>query len=158
MSKHGYKFYMQACDKNGNILADSVKKDLEVDFNTANGKLLYSKIVGVETRGKRRSYVETYAESDRLRVHLPEEITYDATKIELTLYFIGEDRYKVYDAFNDYVLNGFHKWTDTARNKTFDFFIQDEIKLSDTQWYGSIPYITCTYALSNMNGRTFDIE
>lgn len=156
MSRHGYNFYLQQVDKNGTAIKDSVVKDLESSFNIGESKLLYSKIVGVETRGKRRCYVETYAESDRLRVHIPSDVTYDATKIELTLYFIGEDRYKIYDNFNDYVLSGFIKWSDTARNKTFDFFIQDELKLSDTMWYGSTPYISCTYVLSNMNGRTFD--
>lgn len=153
MSKHGYEFFMQEVDKDGNLIDDTLK-NLEVDFDG----LLYCKMVGIETRGKRRCYIESYAESDRLRVYLPDDVTHDATKIELTLYFVGQDRFKVYDTFNDYVLKGFHKYWDTARNKYFDFFIQDEIKLGDTQWYGNTPYISCTYVLSNMNGKTFDVE
>lgn len=147
---HVYKFYMLAVDKNGNTLAGETVKDLEKDF----AGLKYCKAEGINAIGKARVYTEEYVDSDELRVYIPEEITNEATEITLTLYFVGESRYATYDAFNEYIRIGFHKYYDSARNQEFIFFIEDEIKIKDELWYGSTPYLTVEYNLKNINGKT----
>jgi hypothetical protein len=150
-----YKFYMQECDKEGNILVGTSPKDLEVDF----AGLRYKECKGLNTIGAANVYTESYADSNRLRVHVPSNLTNKATTVTLSLYFIGEDRYKVYDAFNEYLRNSpYHIYYDTARKKRFAFFVKEEISPSVSQWYGSTPYIEVSYKLSNIFGRTFDVE
>lgn len=155
MSEFGYEFYMQECDKEGNILAGSTKRSLERDFQG----LRYSKIDGIEALGAPKNvYSESYADADRLRVYAPTEVTHKETTVTLTLYFLGAERHKLLDAFNDYIKRGFHKYWDTARNKWFAFYVKDELKPAESMWYGSVPYLRMDYKLTNIFGRTFDVE
>lgn len=161
MSEFGYEFYMQECDKEGNILVGSVKKSLESAFNTSDAKgwLRYSKIDGIETIGAPKNvYSESYADADRLRVYAPKDVKHKETTVTLTLYFLGEKRFEVLDAFNAYLKGGFHRYWDTARNKWFAFYIKDELKPAEAQWFGSTPYLKMDYKLVNIFGRTFDVE
>lgn len=151
---HEYKFYMQECDRNGNIVPNAPLKDLEKDF----GGLRYSKIEGIEAIGAAKNiYTENYSEGDKLRVYVPNEVKHKETTIKLTLWFIGENRQKDLDRFNEYVKNGIHRYWDTARKKWFAFFIKDELKPADSKWHGSTPYLKMEYNLINIFGRTFDI-
>lgn len=155
MDEFGYDFFMQECDKEGNILANSAKKNLEQDFKG----LRYSKIDGIEVLGAPKNmYAESYADADRLRVYVPTEVKHKETMVTLTLYFVGEDRFKVLSAFNAYITGGFHRYWDTARKKWFAFYIKDELKPAEAQWYGSTPYLKMDYKLVNIFGRTFDVE
>ena len=148
-----YSFYMQAVDKNGNLISGT-KKDLEKDFEG----LRYLRCEGLNAIGKPRVYTEKYADSDRLRSYVPSNITNDATTVKLSLCFMGQNRQKAYDNFNAYVRSGYHAYWDTARNKRFDFFLSDSIDVSDEMWYGSTPYFEATYTLQNLNGKTVDVE
>lgn len=148
-----YKFYIQQINKDGSIPIGSIAKDLEVDFDG----LRYKECKGLNTVGKPRVYTETYADSDRLRSYIPETPLFDATEIELTLYFTGENRQASFDAFNEFILGGYRKYWDTARNKAFDFFVKDKVEISKEQWYGSMPYFEVTYKLQNLNGKTTDV-
>lgn len=157
-----YKFYMQTINKDGSIPTGSVTKDLEEDFKIVGGgqvrgQLRYKECKGLNTIGKPRVYTEKYADSDRLRTYIPTEITHDATTIKLTLYFMGENRQKVYDDFNTFVTGGYRKYWDTARNKAFDFYVSDITEPSDEKWYWSTPYFEVTYTLQNLNGKTKDV-
>ena len=155
MSEYGYEFYMQECDKEGNILAGSTKKSLERDFQG----LRYSKIDGIEALGAPKNvYSESFADSDRLRVYAPKEVKHKETTVTLTLYFVGDNRFESLDAFNAYIGSGFHRYWDTARNKWFAFYIKDELKPAESRWYGSTPYLRMEYKLTNIFGRTFDVE
>lgn len=148
MATSEYKFYMQKVDKDGNSLGDA--KDLEKDF----AGLRYAKAKGINDIGKQRTYTETYVESDKVNVYIPDTPTYDVTSIDLTLYFIGNDRYNTYNAFNDFIKVGFTKYWDTARNREFIFYIDDKITIGDELWYGSTPYLEITYKLQNIKGYT----
>lgn len=159
-----YKFYIQAVDKNGNPLkikeSDVPIKDLETDFNekdsnkTETGLLKYIQCVGLDAIGENRVYTEEYSESENLRVYIPQEQTYKPTEITLTLCFIGTSRQKVYDSFNNYITQGFHKYWDTARNKEFVFFIEDGISVKEESSKGNIPYMIVDYKLKNLSGKT----
>ena len=160
MNTLGYEFYIQECDKEGNILDGSVAINLEVDLKMEDGTCVrYCKIDGIEALGAPKNvYSESYADADRLRVYAPTEVTHKETTVTLTLYFLGAERHKLLDAFNDYIKRGFHKYWDTARNKWFAFYVNDELSPADSMWYGSVPYLRMDYKLTNIFGRTFDVE
>lgn len=144
-----YKFYMQEVDKNGSPKAGT-KKDLETDFIG----LKYLKAEGINTIGKPKIYTEEYADSHNIRVYIPEDLKNETTTISLTLLFIGDSRQETYDSFNEYVRNGFHKYWDTARNKSFTFYVDDEIKPTEDTMKGGMHYIKATYKLHNITGKT----
>lgn len=163
MSKSQYKFYMQACDIDGNKMMfppnypEEDKELIEnaIDLEEYFEGLRYCKCVGIDTIGKVKNiYTETYSDSERMRVYMPEEIKNEATTIVLTLFFLGENRASVRDRFNEYVRHGFHKYWDSARMKEFIFFIQDELPIGEEMWYGSTPYLKCDYKLQNVKGKT----
>lgn len=148
-----YKFYMKTINKDGSIPDDSITKDLEADFDG----LRYKECKGLNTIGKPRTYTESYADSDRLRSYIPETTLSEATDVKLTLYFMGENRHATFDEFNEFILGGYRKYWDTARNKAFDFFVKDKVEISDEKWYWSKPYFEVTYTLQNLNGKTTDV-
>ena len=155
MSEYGYNFYMQECDAKGEIIAGAALKNLEQDFEG----LRYSKIDGIEAIGAPKNvYSESFADSDRLLVYAPKDVKHRETTVTLTLYFVGENRFKSLDAFNAYIKGGTKRYWDTARNKWFAFYIKDELKPADSQWHGSTPYLKMDYKLVNIFGRTFDVE
>ena len=150
-----YKFYMVACDNKGVPITGARTMDLERDFDG----LKYSSMEGIETIGAAKNiYSESYSDSDRLRVYVPDNLTHKPTTVTLTLYFVGENRYNVYDSFNAYLKGSkYHIYYDTARKKKLVFFVKDGISVGESQWYGSTPYIQVEYKLSNIFGRTFDV-
>ena len=164
MKTNEYKFYMQACDHEGNPIEGAQIMDLEKDFKVEKdgvvvGQLRYKECKGLNEIGAARVYTEEYSDSDRLRVHIPDNLTHKATTVTLTLYFVGEDRYKVYDSFNTYLKESkYHIYYDSARKKKLTFFMKDEIGVGESQWFGSTPYIQVEYKLSNIFGKTEDIE
>lgn len=155
MSEYGYEFYMQECNSKGELLTGTAPKNLEQDFQG----LRYASIDGIEALGAPKNvYSESYADADRLRVYAPTEIKHKETPVTLTLYFVGDNRFTSLNAFNEYVKKGFHRYWDTARNKWFAFFVKDELKPAEQMWHGSTPYLKMDYKLTNIFGRTFDVE
>lgn len=145
-----YKFYMIACEKDGTVIQNS-EKDLETDFDG----LVYSKCEGLETIGAAKNiYEEKYADSEKLRVHVPATILNEATTIKLTLFFVGENRHKGRNDFNEYIRVGFHKYWDDARKRMFQFYVSKELPIGEEKWYGSTPYLKCEYTLNNIHGKT----
>lgn len=152
MSEQVYYFYMQECDSKGVLLAGSTQKNLEVDFNG----LKYCKAEGLNKIGKPRIYTEKYSDSDRLRVHIPEELTNEATTVTFTFYFVGSNRYATYNEFVEYVRNGFHRYYDTCRQRYLYFCVTSEIKPAKEQFIGGTPYLELQLQVQNIFGRTFD--
>lgn len=160
MSEYGYEFFMQECDKEGKVLAGSSPLNIERDLKMGDGTCVrYSKIDGIEALGAPKNvYSESYADADRLRVYAPTEVKHKETTVTLTLYFMGAERHKLLDDFNAYIKGGFHRYWDTARNKWFAFYVKDELKPAESMWYGATPYLRMDYELTNIFGRTFDVE
>ena len=149
-----YKFYMQECDKEGNLLAGSTKKDLEVDFEG----LRYASMDGILTIGKPKNITtETFTDSQRQRVWIPEEITNEATKINFKCYFFGDNCEDTFTAFSDYIRKGFRRYWDTARKRWFAFYCGEEIKVTSSMMKGK-KYLEATFILNNIFGRTFNVE
>ena len=155
MSKNsdmGIRFYMVECDSKGKVPTEAVEKDLERDFDG----LLYSKAEGLDAVGKPRVYSEKYSDSDRLRVYLPANITHDATTVDFTFFFIGEDKQEVYHNFLQYVCKGFHRYYDNFRKKYLYFFVNSEVKPAEEKHFGSTPYLKLDLTVQNIFGQTFD--
>lgn len=149
-----YKFYMQECSSTGMITSNAPEIDLE-NYAKFNG-LKYSKVEGLNKIGKPRIYMEEFSDSDRLRVHIPKNLTNSPTTVKFTFYFLGDDRYKSYDNFVEYVRKGFKRYYDTARRKYLYFCANEEIAPAKEQWYGSNPYLELQLNVQNIFGRTFD--
>lgn len=157
MSSLEYEFFMQECNNKGEALNDAPERNLEKDPEFEG--LRYSRIEGIEAKGSiKNTYSESYADADRLRVYSPKEVKHKETNVKLTLYFVGENRFKALEAFNKYISGGFHRYRDNARNKWFAFYIKEELKPADAMWYGTTPYLKMEYNLINIFGKTFDIE
>lgn len=149
-----YKFYMQACDSKGKILDSSPSIDLE-NYPDFEG-LRYSKADGLDKVGSPRVYTEKYADSDRLRVHMPDNLTNESTTVEFTFFFVGENRRASYHNFVEYVRSGFRRYYDSARKKYLYFFVNSEIAPATERWFGSVPYLELKLTVQNIFGRTFD--
>lgn len=157
MSDKKYKFYMQACNKDGTLIGGTLK-DLEVDFPG----LRYMEAKGISKVGKAKNvYSETYSDSNKLRTWHPsennEEITHEATTIQLKLLFYGDKRREVYDQFNEFIYGGYRVFWDSLRNKKFVFMVEDEVEPSDDFFKGGTPYMIATWTLQNLNGKTENI-
>ena len=154
-----YHIFMCATDKDGNNLtadgtvADASHpadfKNLEYDFNG----LKYMSMKGLDAIGNPKIYVEEYADSDTLRTYIPKDVKNSPIECELTLAFVGKDRYKVYHAFNEYVRQGYHRYFDNKRLKALIFFVSESIEPSEEIWKGSVPYIQVTYKLRSIKGH-----
>lgn len=154
-----YYIYMCATDKDGNNLtpggavADASHpadiKDLEYHFKG----LKYMSMKGLGAIGDPKIYVEEYADSDTLRTYIPKDVKNSPIECELTLAFVGDDRYAVYDRFNEYVRQGYHRYFDTKRLKELIFFINEKIEPTEEMWKGSTPYLQVTYKLKSIKGH-----
>lgn len=147
-----YNFYMQKCRKDG--MPIGTEKNLEKDFNG----LKYAKCVGLDAFGKPQNiYSEVYSESNGVRTYIPDAVTNASTTITLSLYFFGENRQATYDAFNEFIRNGYTKYWDDARNKGFVFIVDKEIKVKEENWYRGMPYLAVDYSLTNIQGKTTNV-
>jgi hypothetical protein len=131
----------------------------QIDIEEKFSGLLYMRAEGMNDIGKSKNvYTETYADSDRLRVYLPNNGNYtnEATKITMHFLVVGNEasRQATIRSFEDYVREGTHRYWDTARNLEFDFIVTDEIKVSDERWHGSSPYVEIQVQMQNLNGST----
>ena len=148
----GIHFYMVECDNKGYVASDAVELDLEASFDG----LTYMKAEGLNALGKPRVYTETFADSDRTRVYKPDDILRDATSVTFSFVFTGENRYKTYHDFVEYISTGVKRYRDTARNKYLYFFVNSEIKPAKEMWYGGTPYLTADIQVQSIFGKTFD--
>ena len=152
---HGYKFYIQRVEKVGNeyLPIESSTMGLESHYSG----LKYSKLTGINDIGKTKNiYTEKYADGDRLRVYIPELAQHEATTMTLTLYFFGKNRQSVYEDFANEIKTGVHRYWDTARQHFFDFYVDDEIKPSDENWYKGEPYFKVDVKMKNLYGQCFN--
>lgn len=152
MATSKYKFYMAECDANWEI-KDDTTKDLEWDFEG----LRYQEAKGLNLTGKPRLYTETYADADKVRVYIPEKVTYEPTTITFYFVFFGENRYKSYDDFVAWVSGKKMVYWDSARQKRVFFYVADAIQPAEEKWYTSTPYLRLELKVTNVYGRTFDI-
>lgn len=142
-----YKFYMSRYVSGSWETA----KSLEDEFQG----LKYVKCSGLSAYGKPKNiYTESYAETDELRVFLPQKVARENTDIELELCFIGANRRDIYDSFVEYVTGCKIKFWDDCRNREAQMVLTDAIDPSDDILIGGTPYIIASFKFINCNGQT----
>lgn len=143
---------MVECNNKGKVADNAVEIDLEEHFDG----LTYMKIEGLNKLGKPRVYTEKFADSDRLRVYKPDDMSRESFTVTFSFAFIGENRYNTYHEFVEYISTGVKRYHDTARNKYLYFFVNSEIKPAKEMWHGSTPYLTADIQVQSIFGKTFD--
>ena len=159
-----YKFYIQKYgrkywDKNKSQYVEEAKGEL-IDIE-AKFKCKYVKFEGLSETGKVKNiYTETYAESEELRMYIPDEVLYDNTDISLTLLFspYSENDSDVQDnerAFFEYVSGHKIEYHDTFRNRYVSLLLLNKPEVVSEVLYGGSRYREVKYTFKNIYGRSF---
>ena len=160
----GYKFYIQRYSrKHYNKETSQYDKedigeliDIEEQF-----KCKYVKFEGLSETGKVKNiYTETYAETEELRMYIPDEVLYDNTDMSLTLLFspYSENDSDVQDnerAFFEYVSGNKIEYHDTFRNRYVSLLLINKPEVVGEVLYGGSRYREVKYTFKNIYGRSF---
>ena len=160
----GYKFYIQRYSrKHYNKETSQYDKedigeliDIEEQF-----KCKYVKFEGLSETGKvKHIYTETYAETEELRMYIPDEVLYDNTDMSLTLLFAPdtENDSDVQDnerAFFEYVSGHKIEYHDTFRNRYVSLLLLNKPEVVGEVLYGGSRYREVKYTFKNIYGRSF---
>ena len=159
-----YKFYIQKYSrKHWNKETSQYDKedigeliDIEEQF-----KCKYVKFEGLSETGKVKNiYTETYAETEELRMYIPDEVLYDNTDMSLTLLFspYSENDSDVQDnerAFFEYVSGHKIEYHDTSRNRYVSLLLINKPEVIGEVLYGGSRYREVKYTFKNIYGRSF---
>ena len=159
-----YKFYIQRYSrKHWNKETSQYDKedigeliDIEEQF-----KCKYVKFEGLSETGKVKNiYTETYAETEELRMYIPDEVLYDNTDMSLTLLFspYSENDSDVQDnerAFFEYVSGHKIEYHDTFRNRYVSLLLLNKPEVVGEVLYGGSRYREVKYTFKNIYGRSF---
>lgn len=159
-----YKFYIQKYgrkywDKNKSQYVEEAKGEL-IDIE-AQFKCKYVKFEGLSETGKVKNiYTETYAETEELRMYIPDEVLYDNTDMSLTLLFspYSENDSDVQDnerAFFEYVSGHKIEYHDTFRNRYVSLLLLNKPEVVSEVLYGGSRYREVKYTFKNIYGRSF---
>ena len=159
-----YKFYIQKYgrkywDKNKSQYVEEAKGEL-IDIE-AQFKCKYVKFEGLSETGKVKNiYTETYAETEELRIYIPDEVLYENTDMSLTLLFspYSENDSDVQDnerAFFEYVSGHKIEYHDTFRNRYVSLLLLNKPEVVGEVLYGGSRYREVKYTFKNIYGRSF---
>ena len=159
-----YKFYIQRYSRKhynketGKYDKEGIGEliDIEEQF-----KCKYVKFEGLSETGKVKNiYTETYAETEELRMYIPDEVLYDNTEISLTLLFApnSTNDSDVQDnerAFFEYVSGHKIEYHDTFRNRYVSLILLNKPEVVGEVLYGGSRYREVKYTFKNIYGRSF---
>lgn len=159
-----YKFYIQRYSRRHynketgkyDVEAKGEIIDIEEQF-----KCKYVKFEGLSETGKVKNiYTETYAETEELRMYIPDEVLYDNTDMSLTLLFspYSENDSDVQDnerAFFEYVSGHKIEYHDTFRNRYVSLILLNKPEVVGEVLYGGSRYREVKYTFKNIYGRSF---
>ena len=159
-----YKFYIQKYGRE-HWNKDTGKYDKEdkgelIDIEE-HFKCKYVKFEGLSETGKVKNvYTETYADSEELRVYVPDEVLYEQTDISLTLLFApsSTNDNDVQDnerAFFEYVSGHKIEYHDTFRNRYVSLLLINKPEVVGEVLYGGSRYREVKYTFKNLYGRSF---
>ena len=159
-----YKFYIQKYgrkywDKNKSQYVEEAKGEL-IDIE-AQFKCKYVKFEGLSETGKVKNiYTETYAETEELRMYIPDDVLYENTDMSLTLLFspYSENDSDVQDnerAFFEYVSGHKIEYHDTFRNRYVSLLLLNKPEVVGEVLYGGSRYREVKYTFKNIYGRSF---
>lgn len=145
---NNYKYYMSRW-LNNNIWGSAI--DLEEYFPG----LKYVSCTGLSDYGKIKNiYTESYAETEQLRVYMPDTIVRGNTDIEFEFGFTGENRRDTYDNFVEWISGYKLKYWDTARHREVEMILIDAIEVDEDLLLGSSPFIVVPFTFKNLKGST----
>lgn len=145
----GVNFYMK---RDG---VDNAYIDIEQRFKG----MKYMQCEGLEDKGKVKNiYIETYADSNSLRVHLPNAIAREATNIKFTFVFFGDNRQKTYEDFDSFINNRKIYYYDTKRLKRAYMIYQNNTEPKEDIYKGSMPFMIVEYIFQNMLGECISVD
>ena len=159
-----YKFYIQRYSrKHWNKETSKYDKedigeliDIEAQF-----KCKYVKFEGLSETGKVKNiYTETYAETEELRVYIPDDVLYENTDLSLTLLFEPDstndsDVQNNERAFFEYVSGHKIEYHDTFRNRYVSLLLINKPEVVGEVLYGGSRYREVKYTFKNIYGRSF---
>ena len=159
-----YKFYIQKYSRKhynketGKYDKEDIGEliDIEEQF-----KCKYVKFEGLSETGKVKNiYTETYAETEELRMYIPDEVLYENTDMSLTLLFspYSENDSDVQDnerAFFEYVSGHKIEYHDTFRNRYVSLLLINKPEVIGEVLYGGSRYREVKYTFKNIYGRSF---
>ena len=155
IQKYGRKYW----DKNKSQYVEEAKGEL-IDIE-AQFKCKYVKFEGLSETGKVKNiYTETYAETEELRMYIPDEVLYENTDMSLTLLFspYSENDSDVQDnerAFFEYVSGHKIEYHDTFRNRYVSLLLLNKPEVVGEVLYGGSRYREVKYTFKNIYGRSF---
>lgn len=121
--------------------------------------LRYKECKGLEDKGKPKNiYTESYADSDTLRVYMPDVVLRESTTITFSFVFVGEDRKSVYEQFFTDVSNGKLYYYDTARKKKAYMILKEAITITEDVYKGSTPYMIADFKFTNLWGECKPVD
>ena len=130
--------------------------DIEAGYNCK-----YVKFEGLSETGKVKNiYTETYAETEELRVYIPDEVLYENTDLSLTLLFAPDsandsDVQNNERAFFEYVSGHKIEYHDTFRNRYVSLLLINKPEVVGEVLYGGSRYREVKYTFKNIYGRSF---
>ena len=130
--------------------------DIEAQF-----KCKYVKFEGLSETGKVKNiYTETYAETEELRVYIPDEVLYENTDLSLTLLFAPDsandsDVQNNERAFFEYISGHKIEYHDTFRNRYVSLLLLNKPEVVGEVLYGGSRYREVKYTFKNIYGRSF---
>lgn len=140
-----YKFFMTR------LINNEWEKEISLE-DYFNG-MKYCSCTGLSIKGKPKNiYTESYAETEDLRIFLPESVVRENTDLEFVFAFRGKGRRDIYDMFCDWVTGHKIRYWDTCRMRQVDMVLLEATEPSDDYLYGSDPYITATFKFKNLKG------
>ena len=159
-----YKFYIQRYSrKHWNKETSQYDKedigeliDIEEQF-----KCKYVKFEGLSETGKVKNiYTETYAETEELRMYIPDEVLYENTEMSLTLLFApnSTNDSDVQDNerdFFEYISGHKIEYHDTFRNRYVSLILLNKPEVIGEVLYGGSRYREVKYTFKNIYGRSF---
>lgn len=117
--------------------------------------LKYVSCTGLSDYGKIKNiYTESYAETEQLRVYMPDTIVRENTDIEFEFGFTGENRRDTYDNFVEWISGYKLKYWDTARHREVEMILIDAIEVDEDLLLGSSPFIVVPFTFKNLKGST----
>lgn len=159
-----YKFYIQKYSRkhwnNETGQYDEEAKGELIDIE-AQFKCKYVKFEGLSETGKVKNiYIETFAESEELRMFIPDEVLYENTDISLTLLFAPDsandsDVQNNERAFFEYISGHKIEYHDTFRNRYVSLLLLNKPEVVGEVLYGGSRYREVKYTFKNLYGRSF---
>lgn len=125
--------------------------DLESHFEG----LHYLKCDGLSKYGEVKNvFTEDYAETDELRIYIPQKVSRKNTDIEFEFVFDGENRRDTYHSFVDWLSGKKLKYWDTLRNRELEMILIESVEPEEDELYGSHPFIRVPFKFKNLRGQT----